>query len=90
MRYMGIADYEFLDTMGRLVTVKEMRDIPKYTVGMSVNKEAEDDLDEIASRNYIFGEDGERDSYALHEANITQLLDARFDYARLKKIAIPI
>ena len=86
---MTVAEYQFTDTTGKTVMVKEMREIPAYQVGFTMNKAADDDLDELASRTYIYGTGGERDSYKLHEANIVAILEARFDLTRLKTVVVP-
>jgi hypothetical protein len=90
MRYIGIDTYAFTDTTGRTLTVKEIREVPAYQVGFSMNKPGDVDLDELASRTYVYGDGGERDTYKLFEANMAAILDARFDMSRVLKLAIPI
>jgi hypothetical protein len=89
MRYVGIDTYTFYDTSGRAVTVNEMREIPAYSIQLTINHTADEDFDEIASRSYVYGDGGEQDTYKLFEANIVQLLDARFDLSRIPKMVIP-
>lgn len=89
MRYLDVDTYQYTDTHGRVLTVKEMREIPAYSVSLTINRAADDDLDEIASRSYVFGEGGERDSYKLYEANLAALLDANFDLSLFPRMVIP-
>ena len=89
MRFMDVATYAFTDTTGRTLTVKEMREIPAYNVMMSMARSPNDDMDEIASRQYVYGPGAEMNAYKLHEANMAQLLDARFDMARVLSIKVP-
>lgn len=90
MRYLNVATYSFVDSYGKSVLVHEMREIPKYPVKMTINVGSNDDLDEVASRGYVYGDGGERDSYKLYEANLTALLDANFDVSAIGgKLVVP-
>jgi hypothetical protein len=89
LRYLQVPTYSFTDTYGRVLSVKEMREIPEYSVAFTMNKAADEDLDEIASRPYVYGSGGERDTYKLYEVSLAKLLDARFDMSRLSKVAVP-
>ena len=89
MRYLSVPTYQFTDTTGRTVQVKEMRELEDLSIMLTMNRSAEEDFDEIASRSYVYGEGGERDSWKLHEANIVAILDARFDYSRIPSIKVP-
>jgi len=89
MRYIGITTYQFIDTNARTVTVKEMRELAPMSIAFTMNHSADEDFDEIASRNYLYGDGGERDVYKLHEANIVAILEANLDYSKLPKIQVP-
>jgi hypothetical protein len=89
MRYVAVPTYNFTDTTGKTVVMKEMREIENLSIGMTLNHAADEDFDEIASRNSVYGEGGERDSYKLHEANIVAILDAAMDYSKLSSIKVP-
>jgi hypothetical protein len=86
---MDVGRYVFADTDGRAVEVMEMREIPVQRVGITLNRSSDDDIDEIASRQYVYGDGGEQDSYKIHEANIVAIIDSRFDYSRIRSVGIP-
>ena len=89
MRYLQIPIIAFTDVNGVQRSVRDIRPLPSYTIARTMNKNGEDDFDEIASRQYVYGDDGERNAYKIHEANIVAILDARFDYSLLKTIVVP-
>lgn len=88
MRYLEVSTVNFTDAGGRSVAVHEMREIPSYTVRMTLKLHGED-FDEVASRSDIYGEGSEGDAYKLHEANMASIMDAFLDYSRLASIGIP-
>lgn len=90
MRYLSVGTYNFTDTHGKTVVMREMREIENLSIGMTLNHAADEDFDEIASRSLVYGEGGERDAYKLHEANLVAILDAGFDYSKLPSIKVPL
>lgn len=88
MRYSEVETVSFTDAGGRSVAVHEMREIPAYTVRMTLKLHGED-FDEVASRSDVYGEGAEGDAYKLHEANLPAILDAFLDYSRLQSIGVP-
>jgi hypothetical protein len=88
VRYLDVPIVSFTGTDGRSVAVHEMREVPAYTVRMTLNLHGED-FDEVASRRDVYGEGAEGDAYKLHEANLPAIFDAMLDYSRLPSIGVP-
>jgi hypothetical protein len=80
----------FDDIDGSSISVKDMRLIPEYSSSLSIATQHHDTLDEIATRNYIYGEGMESLSYALFEANVVALADAMYDLTKIRSVRIPV
>jgi len=93
MRYLSVPTYTCPLADGRVVTVHDMRDLTlpqnQLTPQFSMQMQADDDLDEIASRQYVYGDGGERESYKLHEMNAAALLDANYDLSKVNPLVVP-
>jgi hypothetical protein len=89
MRYLSVPTYQFTDTTGRTLTVREMREYPPLPIAFTMNHSSDEDFDEIASRPFVYGDGGEREAYKLHEANMVPIMDAGFDYSKLPIIKVP-
>jgi hypothetical protein len=89
MRYLQVPIVSFTDALGVQRQVRELRPLPAFTTSRVINRSADEDFDEIASRRYVYGDGGERDASKLHEANITAIMDAKFDYSLIKSMVIP-
>lgn len=90
MYYFAIPTISFTDVNNKQYLIKDMREYPAYTSNATLQLNAKDMLDEIASRPEVYGDGGEVLSYKLAEANIVALMDNNFDLSKLKRIVIPV
>jgi hypothetical protein len=81
-------EFRWLD--GRLYNLKAMREIPVYDDFVRIDLRQGDMLDEISSREDIFGINREDFSYLLFEANVVKLTENKFNLSKLKEIRIPV
>jgi hypothetical protein len=89
MRYQGASTFVFTDVYGRTGTVYDMREIPEYQARLTIAVGRDVELDEVASRTYVFGEGGEASAYKLFEANMATILDVGFDMSLLGSLVVP-
>lgn len=90
MRYAQVATVSFEGADGRVLPVKELREIPTYELSGTVDRGVQEDVDDTASRGEVFGDGGEGESYRIWEANAVVIADAGYDLARVKKLAVPL
>ena len=90
MRYIGIDTISFTDVNGNTFPIKDIRPIPIYTTLLEIDVKENDMIDEIASRDIVYGSDGEDQSYKIFDHNITLLMEAGFDMSKIKTLRIPI
>jgi hypothetical protein len=90
MRYFDVDTISFETDVGDKVAIKDMREYPEYTTAKKIKIRADDRPDEIATRNDVFGDDAEGDTYKIIDHNIADLFDACFDLSKLKQLRIPI
>jgi len=90
LRYLTIDTISFTDKDGNTFPVKDIRPIPSEPVSLAVPVVAETMLDEVASRNGVYGEFGEDQTYRLFDANVTKLLENNFDVSKLAEIKVPL
>jgi len=89
MRYMQCADVIFTDDQGNSYTIKEERLIPMYEKKGSVSVNEQSCIDEIASRQEIYGEWAEDQSYKIFEMNVLKLTETDFSMSTVKSLDIP-
>ena len=89
MRYFTEPTISFTDAQGRTVAIKDMREPPDYTAGFTYKKQDGELLDSVASRQDVFGEGREGDSYKIFEANLVALVDAKFILDNVRNLVIP-
>lgn len=89
MRYINEDDFVWTDGDNVTHKLKFFRTIPSYDSMKKITTTAFDMLDEIASRQEIYGDGGELDTYKLIEANRTKLIESGFDMAKIKTLEIP-
>ncbi len=80
--------FEFLD--GKTYLVKKMRVIPQYTQTMNVAHSANEYIDEIATKESIYGEGAENQSYKIFEANYPTIYESKFDLSQIKSLKVPL
>ena len=88
-RLFELETISFTDRDGRTIGIKEIREIPVVIEAFKLDLNQGDELDEIASRDDIFGEGSEFEAYKIADANIAALVDADFDLNKLRKLIIP-
>lgn len=90
MRYLDIETISFTDSTGKTVPIKEKRPIPESQISFEVDVQADIEIDEVASRETIFGEDSEDQSYRIFDANIIKIVESKYDLSRIGKLGIPL
>jgi hypothetical protein len=90
MRYAEVETVAFLAPDGRTVAVKEMRQHGVYSTWYAISLEGGSFLDEIASRESAYGQEGEGLAFKLFEHNAEDLTDAGFDLSRLSRLEVPL
>ena len=90
MRYLDIETISFTDQNGKQYPIKNIRIIPTYTHLMTIKKTEKRDIDEIVSRNDIYGAESEADSYKVWDHNIEAIVEARYDLTKLSTLRIPL
>jgi hypothetical protein len=75
---------------GRSYNIKTIKPIETFDKTLPLQLRTGDKLDEVASRNEIFGVGREDLSYLLFGANIVKLVENKFDLSKLKELRIPI
>ena len=90
MRYIGIDTISFTDVNGIQYPIKDIRPIPIYKTLLTVDVKESDKIDEIASRDVVYGAGGEDQSYKIYDHNIVFLVEAGFDMSKIKTLKIPM
>lgn len=90
MRFLTTPTVTFTDAAGKSYSIYDFREIPAYDTASMYNRTIGEDFDEIYTRSTIAGPGLEGQSFRLHEANVVDILDANFDYDKLRAIKIPV
>ena len=90
MRYFDVPIVTFNDANGRVAQVRDVRPIPNQVIDFEIPIKQGDLLDEVASRENIYGEGAESQSYKLFDANIVALFDAQFDLSQIRRLRVPV
>lgn len=85
-----IPDIVFTDINGVSRTVKDVREYVPRVLWFAYNVQSGDEIDEIASRPDVYGEDGEINYYKIIEMNKESFFDVMFDLSKLKTLNIPV
>lgn len=90
MRYFSIEDVTFTNGFNKTVTIKDiLPNSAKPEMSVKLRIQDGDDLDEIASRNNIYGEDHEMDAFKIFMDNVEEIAFANYDISRLRSLRIP-
>lgn len=89
-RYNYVDVVSFTNEQGNVYTVKTVRPLQDLTTAFIIDIQEQDQLDEIASRPEIFGENNEDLSYIISDHNIEKLVENNFDLSTIKTLNIPI
>jgi len=90
LRYIEIPNISFIDRFGTNFPVKDLREYPQYETAFIKKIIIGDFIDELASRNDIYGEQSEDLSYLIFEHNIEKIVEARWDLTKIKSFRIPV
>lgn len=90
MRYEPVDTVAFNDPLRGEISIKDRREYPDYTTFITILINEDDLIDEIASRDEIYGADGEDESYKIVDNNIVKLFEADFNLIKLTKLEIPV
>jgi hypothetical protein len=90
MRYLNIPTVTFTAINGVSYQVKDRRPISVFDTAFEIDLNANDDLDEVASRPDIYGDNAEGLAYAIVDNNIVKFVETNFDVTKIKRVAIPI
>ena len=89
MQYREVDDISFTNVDGFTVLTKDKREIKPYDIRREQEVKEDDDLDEIASREIVFGNATENLVYKIIEANADLIVNTNVDMTRISKIRIP-
>lgn len=90
MRYNNSANVTFTDADGNTVSIKEILPVVAPAESfLKVECEAGSSLDEIASRDSVYGAGSESSAYKIFDENIVELVDARFDMSKIRTLRVP-
>lgn len=89
-RYITVPDIIFTDINGKEYMVKDVRPIADEPTAIEIDVQEGDLMDEVASRQEVYGEFGEAQSYRIFDQNIVELTENNFNIGRLKRLRIPL
>jgi len=90
-RYIGQETITFTTKDGQKIPLKNFREIPIYNTSQTINDLPEKvELDEIATREEVFGNEAEFLAYFIFDHNIEKIMESKFDLSNLKEIKIPV
>jgi hypothetical protein len=90
MRFNNISTVVFTDLNGNKFPIKDIRPVEVFQTAFTLKLEKAMYIDEIVSRDSIFGKNTEEMSYAVVDHNIADIVEAGFDLTKLKSIKIPV
>ena len=88
MRYMDIDIITFEDSNGINYPIKDIRVIPTVPVIFTITKHETEFIDEIATRDDIYGTGREGDSYKIYDANSIKMVENDFDFTKIKRLKV--
>jgi hypothetical protein len=89
MRYETVENITFTDVNRKSRIIKDMREYETQNIVAAVNVLNSRFIDEIATREEIYGDGSEFEIYKIVDQNIVKLFDARFNLEKIKKLEIP-
>lgn len=90
MRYINIDTVSFTNKNDITVPVKEIRPIPTEPILFELKISSDAELDEIASRSDVYGEDFEDHAFRIFDANIVSIVENGYDLSKIRKLGIPL
>ncbi len=88
MRYMDIDTITFEDSNGISYPIKDIRPIPSLPVIFTITKSENEFIDEIVTRDDIYGINREGDSFKVYDANAIEMVEKRFDFTKIKRLKV--
>lgn len=89
-RYNNVDIISFTTIDGKSYPVRDIREISTQTLSYEIDKNEDDLLDEVASRQEVFGDLGEGQSWRIFDLNITELTQVNFDTTKIKRLKVPL
>lgn len=89
MRYLDVENQVFTDVNNVSYTVKGLREIESNRILFQLNIGKDTYLDEVASRENVYTEDNEDDTYKLFDANASLIFENNFNLDKINKLNIP-
>lgn len=90
MRYINADEHSFTSADGVTAAVKDILPVaPRATSFVTVPCDAQTSLDEIASRESVYGEGSESSAYKIFDENIVEIVEAGFDLGKLRSLRVP-
>lgn len=89
MRYIEVPVITFTDINGNQFPVHEIREFPTYQTAVIFDLKKGMMLDEIISRENLYGDGSEDFTYVLFDHNKEKLTENNFVLSKLKKLNIP-
>ena len=90
MRYENINKVDFTTREGLTVAIRDMREYPTRFLLENLKIKSLSDIDEIASRPEIYGQEGERLSYKIVDFNIEAIFERDFKIDKIYSLKIPV
>lgn len=90
MRYINIPVVTFKTIGGISVQVRDRRPISVFDTAFSIPLLDKDDLDEVASRPDVFGDEGEALAYAIVDNNAVKFIEGGFERSKIRSVDIPV
>lgn len=89
MRYFNISEINFTDINGKNYPIKDIRPIPEYSIIMKLRVGENDFIDEIASRDSVYGKGGYRNAYKIFDQNRIKMVENKLDMGKIRVLEIP-
>lgn len=90
MTFDNAAIISFNDELGNTFPVRDKKDIGTFKTASTIDNVQGAMLDDIASRQEIYGDGAEDLSYTIFEANIEAIVEAGLNEGLVKKLIIPV
>ena len=90
MRYYSVPTISFKGADGVVRALKDLREIPVYTIRTVVKRGNSEPMDYTAQRQDVLGANQEPNSYLLWEANHIPIVEMGFDITTLITIRVPV
>ena len=89
MRYEETDTIKFTTIDGKELSIKDIREYESLESVAKINVYDSKFIDEIATREDVYGEESEFESYKIADQNIVNLFENSFDITKIKTLGIP-